>query len=420
MTNKVQSSRKTGLLQKAFGGVFSGVGELVNTLIGGPKYILLQRPRYRDRISFELVDPNEEMPWEAHWRRLENEVHELVLQRHWVKLALMLQGADTSQSSCPAGHRDRSILMNAVIESLLEGKQGAIECEALDEPRIGNEVPSELMAIYRSQPQNYGLAALAVRVIVAQNWDLRGEDYAEYVPEMSWKWIEQNTSTALALLEEAERSFPDSALLPITRLSLLPFYEDSHNCIINWFETALKADAGDTTSLAIIGNFLLPRWFGDYDRLDYVARKAASISQGQLGNAAYTLVYQSALEMEEIPLYFMDMERFAAGVDDLLRLRGNQPDIVANQLEMIWLMMFWSYPGGMSQEDREIWDEKRDAIANICSDILRRRLTAIHAPSWREGVSGALNMVSMVMQEELTRGDHIILDERGVRAVSRQ
>lgn len=405
---------KPGLISMIAGHALRGVGGLLLKLAGDGNMILLQRPKHRRRVTFDVV---EETPSERHWVALRDKVAALVLARDWMQIARLLEDADVSQSSCPAGYRDRMIAMEAFLDSLMEGRPGPWECEGLPEPRIPAEVVAELMALHEIQPQRYGLAAMAAQAMMAQCWDLRGYDYADVVPDSAWDWISRNVEKTMSLLEVELGDHAQSALLLQARLTVLPFCSDSDDLIIDWFEAALMADLGDTTCMNKIGNFLLPRWFGDYDRLEYVARRAATLSRDVMGDGAYAAIYNSALEMEPVPLYFMDAEKYASGTNDLVRLRGHCPAYVARKLEFSWLMSFWGYLGGMDDDARAQWDEKRARLYQLCGELLGRGLHAIHPSSWREGENGALNLISMMFQDALVRGDTIIVDGNGVRAI---
>lgn len=414
MSQNENLTQRPNLFNRMIGHGLMWLGDKILWLSGNRNLILLQKPRYRHRISVSII---EETASERHWRVQEQAITEMVQQRDWMKIAKRLEEADSAQSSCPLGQRDRMVIMETFLEALMAGKPGAIACEGLETPRIDGQVVAEILALHAVQPQRYGLAAMAARALIAQNWDLRGEDYADAISDGAWARIRDNHDKAMTLLDDALRAQPGSAMLAHARLLTLPFCADGREVIINWFEDAVKADPGDTYPMNVIGNFLLPHWFGDYDRLDYVARRAVSLSKDVMGDGAYAAVYASALEMEPVPLFFIDMEKYATGQKDLIRLRGYDPSNVAYHLERNWLMTFWSYLGGMDDEDRALWDTKRDQLYQLCADIMRTGLRAIHPPSWRQGEAGALNMISMIMQDDLARGAAIVVDDDGVRAV---
>ncbi|MEP6065174.1 MAG: hypothetical protein ABJ246_05015 [Paracoccaceae bacterium] len=387
-------------------------GRFLRESFGQSRGILLSSPRHRHRIQFETVDsdPSLEQLDAARMR-----MADLAHTQDWIALGEQLEEWDQTQAACVANKRFIHPGLDSAIDVLIAGRPGARRCEPLDIARIPDELIDDAMKDFKQDPNRYGLAALIVRMLFSQCWDLRGQMWADSVSDDAWDHILQKYNTALSVLDQAKIDTRKSSLLFGERQSLLYFSPEADRHIDKWFKAAVKADPGDSAPLMGMGNMMLPRWFGDYDTMETTARQAIVWTNDDMGSAAYAILYNDALSTEAVPLYFLDIELYTEAVHDLVKYRGYSPVYLPELSQFLASLSGHPYPQGMTNpEDQKIWDDNSHAVRLLSLKILEEYLPAIHPSSWINGERGALNMISHAMGQELEDGLSLKVGPRGI------
>ena len=287
--------------------------------------------------------------------------------------------------------------------------------------RIPETTLEDVIACFRADPNRYGLAGLIVSMLHAQCFDLRGQSVADDVADQAWDKIAAKYETALDILDMAQVETRNSPLLYGERMSLLYFSPEADRHIFGWFEAAVKADPGDSAPLMEMGNMMLPRWFGGYEEMERTARQASVWTKDEMGTAAYAILYNSALETEGVPLFFMETELYAEAARDLALYRGCSPVLLPGLCQFLFKISQYGYPYGMTDaEDRARWDKARHTLHMLSLKLLEDYLPAVHPDSWDDGERGARYMISLAMGQELEDGLSLIVGPRGIRGVAPQ
>lgn len=373
---------------------------------------LLTSSKHRHRVQFETVDsdPSLEQLEGARMR-----MSDLAHAQDWVAMGEQLEEWDRTNAACVANKRLIHPGLDETIDVLIAGRPGAHRCEPLDIARIPDELIDDAMKNFKQDPNRYGLAALISRMLFSQCWDLRGQMTADTISDNAWDRMSQKYETAMSVLDQAKVETRNSSLLSDERLSLLYFSSEADRHIDDWFEAVVKADPGDSAALMSMGNMMLPRWFGDYEKMETKARQATVWTSGEMGSAAYAILYNEALSTEPVPLYFLDIELYTEAVHDLVKYRGYSPVYLPELSQFLASLSTYSYPYGMTDpEDRQIWDDNSQALRLLSLQIIEDYLPAIHPPSWINGERGALNMISHAMGQELEDGLSLKVGPRGI------
>lgn len=376
--------------------------------------IWLTAPEHRHRITFEEVETTPSLRRQAEVEALARELAE---DRDWQSLAELLEEWDDARAACASNRRLTHVALYAVTRALAGGARDPYDCSPMAQTRIPENTGLELLSLAMASPRSHGMAALAATVLVHQCWDLRGQDTADMVPDSHYMRMDRMIDKAMSLLEAAGVDTRGSGMLATLRLSCLPFLGDPESMIPDWLEVAVKADPGDGEPASIIGNFMLPRWFGDYEDIEISARKVAAWSSDTMGMAGYALVYLSALEMAEEPLYFVDVDLFCTAIEDLVKHRGHSADHLPHISQTLYRLSQVHAPRGMPEDEVAQWQETTHRLYLLSLSVLEHHLTAIHAPSWQGGLNGALDMISLAMGRELEDGADLVVGPKGIAAI---
>lgn len=376
--------------------------------------ILLSSAKHRHRVQFKTVETDQSL---EQLDAARSRMFALAQAQDWVAMGEQLEEWDRTKASCIANKRLIHPGLDGAIEALIDGRPKAKRCEPLDIACIPDELVDEAIDCFKQDTSRYGLAGLIVTMLCSQCEDLRGQMWADSVSDEAWDQIGEKYYTALWILDEAKIEERNSGLLYGERQALTYFSVEGDRAIDDWFEAVVKADPGNSAPLMAMGCLMLPRWFGDYDAIETKARQAIVWTSDEMGAAAYAILYNNALEVEATPLYFLDMELYTEAVHDLVKYRGYSPVYLPELSTLLFTLSAHPYPHGMTDpEDREIWDEKCEALRLLSLKIIEDYLPAIHPPSWINGENGALTMISRAMGQELHDGLSLIVGPRGISA----
>lgn len=385
-----------------------GLGKLWGEAVADANRVWLSDSAHRHRVQFETIETTLSG---ARTRALEAEVAAYVAAQNWATLCVRIEQLAETRAVCPANQRLVHVALRAAIEALEGPDPRFNDCGPMDEPRIG---PRVVPAVIEASLGNVGGCVLAARVLLSQCWDLRGEDVIDAVPEDNWIRIEELMDQAMLLLTSVEDS--SLGIVPLTQLRFLPFLGDLDGDLLDLYEAAVKADPGDTMPADFIGNFLLPRWGVSYQRLETLARQTAAWTSKEMGMAAYTAVYASALAVEEGPLFGLDHDMLCEGIADLAKHRGYAPDHLPRLTQLLYDLSQVRPHSAMGEAEREEWQVKMNKLYLLSLSLLEDHLSAVHPDSWPEGLEGALNMISLAMEQELDGGMDLVVGPEGISA----
>lgn len=367
---------------------------------------------HRHRVHYVSLEADQSL--EQH-KDAKSIMFELATVRDWIAVGQKLAEWDRTNACCIANKRLMLSGLDGAIEALMAGQGAMRQSDPLDIARISDEVVDEAIDCFKMDTSHHGLAALIVRMLASQSRDLRCKTWAGSMSDEAWELVVEKFYTALWILDLAGIEDRNSALLFGERHSLLYISPEAVRDIFQWFETAIKSDPGNSAVLEHMGQMLLPRWFGDYNRLETVARQAVVWTDREMGTAAYAILYNAAMQVDPAPLRFVDIDLFSEAVHDLVKYRRYSPVHLPALSQRLFALSRRPYPNGMNDKaDRADWAAKREALHRLSLKILEDYLPAIHPDSWIGGEHGALEMISRAMGQELDDGLSLIVGPRGI------
>jgi hypothetical protein len=339
-------------------------------------------------------------------------VSELVEDRDWVSLAELIAEWDQTRAVCPMNRR----LIYTALECFhhcLHGSEGRRQDTLLP---AAQDAMDELGAMLESRNPHRVIAPL----------------YAHLCLEKAWGktvWARRNLGKvptkgkALEFVAEARaviEIWPDflasSPLAASLQFNMLPFDPSGPEVLASAYKRRVVLDPGDLAVHYAAGRFLLPQWLGTYDRLELLGRQAVAWTQEISGAAAYAALYLGALDHDVRPVLTLDKELFSEGVEDLLIYRGRDPSHVPIVLQPLWNIANLPIPGGLSTAEKASWEDRKERIAELTLEMARCHLTAVHPGAWEGGPAKAMELMSIAMQDELSKGLAICVDETGIHA----
>lgn len=379
--------------------------------------ISLNAPEHAHRIRFEPVVSTPSLDMHNDIAAMARELGE---DHDWVMLGELLEEWDQTRAVCGINRR----LIHTAIWEVLEGLNTRTMDTKTISPvlraRISDETVAEVERCAQDNPQLYTLSALAAQMRLAQAWDYRGEDLPQSVSLAGWRKIERAVAMAEANLNRCDAKELGSSFVAMVRFNLVPFQENAADRILDAYKDWVCLDPGDLMPHVRIGTFMLPRWFGDLERLEKTALQAVAWTDHKIDATAYAAIYCSAMTQDDAPMLYMDMDLFAEGIEDLISYRMRDPAHVPHTVQDLWRFSNRPPRLGASAEERQEWVARTDRIAAMAKSCVMRHLTAIHAPSWRGGQKAALDIISASAQEALLAGDNLVLSKRGVTPVTPQ
>lgn len=210
-----------------------------------------------------------------------------------------------------------------------------------------------------------------------------------------------------ALFEAAERLLDAfdpieqmSPLLAATRYLLVRGIEDGGALCRDWFEDWCDLDPEDAMAHATHAVHMLPGWFGSLTAFEKAARRAATMTHGATGKAAYAIFHLSAAETLGVLLPALDLELFIEGLGDYQTATGCQhrANVAANVLTELVRSYLQVGPAANYQLTKT-----RTAL----SDVLWNRLHEVHLDTWDHGADGLAFALCEVFGPALKRGARI-------------
>lgn len=383
--------------------------------------------RPEDVLSIPVLEDN---PEASARYKAQNRGQFLARQDRWDDLTGEVRRADQTRAKTPGGmpiadlllYGARADAVSAVEHALIDGTppKGA---PLLD----GISAFEELREEYPDDPY--------ITLIVAQThidlaWAWRGAGWEATIPKPNRRAYIAHMERAQALLATYEGSTLGSPALAAARCTLtagLPrsLAKDDRR-LADQYEVLIDLDPGNQRHMRAMGNHMLPRWSGSYDRLELEARRTAGRTHDIWGHGGYTWVYFDAIAVDDEACAQVDVEFFIDGLRDIIRLRPDQE--MANLLASYCAVAIHHGLGANEQADLN-----RIQIAACAKWLIREHLTEVYPLIWAHAAEGfdnntrvtsvsrfaargkadALHAITEHFQDEIEAGRRIIFTPRG-------
>ncbi|GFE63274.1 hypothetical protein [Litoreibacter roseus] len=362
------------------------------------------------RIVFETVDTTPDLTQQV---QITARVAEMVRAEDWIGLAKQLADWDQARAATPAGIRLTEIALRAAGYAAAGRALPTPYTEPVA-PAVPHHIADLLDAMAMKQPQLYGLTALAAAFRIYQGWSIRGKRAAEDVPHADWTRMAEAFNRAEWVLAPLDPILLNAPLLAALRFETLICHDDPRRYLHRYYEDWVELDPGDQRAHSKMAWLLSPLWYGSFDELDALARRAVEATQTTTGTAAYASIYRKTMTCAGEMIFRLDTALLESAVFDLIDHRGSDPAFVARLLKELRGMERPTLPRGLSKLQKDIVKKKAQRVRQIRTRIIRERLSAIHPASWPGGTAAALTAISDAMQPELRRGCQLQMSSDGI------
>ncbi len=390
----------------------------IRKVLFSPNLKSLSEPEFADQITYTTTDAS---PMQDRHAEVKELVAELVEDCDWSSLSDLIEEWDQNRTKCPSGYALAPIAANHVV-ALLAGDDGLEDedCRPMAQSKIASQLVDKFEFLAASRHERYPLAALAVLLRLRQAWDLRGGGFADSVPDAAWPQIDAHYEKAAWLLDTHDPVERNSPLLAEVRFALCDHMDSDEvaSKLHIFYDDWAGLDLADQTSSEHYAFKLLPRWYGTYDALEVAARAAAGRAQTLIGNVPYAAFYLATAPRDDGALYHMDMDLFADGMRDLMKLRGPDPAFLPRMImTVLELANDCNHIAGerrMPKTIRATISDKEATLKDLARELARKHLTSIHPSAWPYGTEGALDVISELFQDELVAGATFAIDADGL------
>jgi len=300
----------------------------------------------------------------------------------WRRIGQRLSRLDGTHAALPSGERVAPALGRALFRHLA----GPAICAAIDR---GQSVPPEdlpdslLTPLLRvlEQPQiDPTLHFLAAQFYLEMGWARHGDDYADFSADGALSSAEEKFRAASAVLDKIAARAPHSGYFAEidyrTRAASGTTEEELTRAAIRWSRT----DPSSLVPYTTHGLHLLPRWYGQDSSLRDYADRSWSKTHEQLGAAAYSAIYLSAIESDLEAAMTMNHEVFREGLIDMMQ-ECEDPDLTCNAiLRTLWDVSSEAYTD-VGREPKAMREMRHRMRALFC-DLARTTLGPVMPDVW--------------------------------------
>ena len=375
------------------------------------KQVLLSSPKHQHRFTFKDRVASPELDRKAEVQEL---VCELTMDEDWISLAELVEEWDQNRSNCPSKYRLIHYALDAIRETLTTNNQRTPQPDQTS--NIPDAILQDLETAALAVPDQYALKAICTQLRIDQGWKSCEGKSAATIGDADREPMHQAFAKASALVSDLDASLLNSPLVALVKFRSVVCHSDAEIRILPLYEELVRLDPFDLVPHSELGMYMLPHMFGTYETLEIEARKSAASTHEHIGQAAYSAAYFLALRDDPLSIVHLDTELFGEGIDDLVRLRGNDPVFVANLVQSLQRIADNIPTARINPEMKAELRSKSKLTSRLANRILRDHLTGIHADSWKGGTKSAVEMISRACQRELKNGAHFKLDLNGLVA----
>ena len=332
-------------------------------------------------------------PESIEWQCIRDDHAAIAGRGDWLDALEALRFADQERTMASGGRRVALLISEGIRAELIRVVQARDLAGAETELR-------RFEAVFEMFPENIAAAHLLAQAQIDLGTlarDLGGEGPSQ---RELWAKATRWFADAEALLDEFDPIEQMSPLLAATRYQLVRGVEDGARLCRDWFEDWCDLDPEDAMAHATHALFMLPGWFGSLIGFEREARRAATITHGATGKAAYAVFHLTAAEVLGDLMPTLDIGLFVEALADYQAATGCQhrANVAANVL--VALVQTYHQAGPQAQ-----WhlSKARSAL----SDVLWNRLHEVHLDRWTLGADGLAMALGEVFGPALTRGARI-------------
>lgn len=321
----------------------------------------------------------------------------LARQERWDCLSTMIKEADATRSKSLSGTSITELLLfggradvvAAADHALMDGRpaQGSHFLAGIED--------MELMLT--EHPDDYALALIVAHMHIDIAWAWRGHGAMADLAEENRQAIKSHFARAEVILDGFCAYENDSPALSAARCALLPGQDHPGDRMADDFEDLIDMDPKNPRHMRALGNYLLPQWFGDYQKLDLEARRTAARTFDVWGAGGYAWVWFDAILTDPACLEHMDTEYFLDGIADILARQSDQKtaNLLAAQLYCAWQASRENY------REAGVLGTQAAELRRGFETIIHKHLREVHPLVWGHAEFGFDNRHRSISLERL-------------------
>ncbi len=353
---------------------------------------------FRDLLGRLQIPVNASTPDQVESEKVRDRGQFLARQERWEELEDLIRTHDQNRATTATGtplaelmlFGARSDVVRAAEHALLHGR-----------PAEGADFFSGVEALeylLDEYPDSYPMALIVAHMHIDIGWAWRGAAAKDDVRDVNRDAFQAHFDRASDILKRYCPKEHFSPALSAARCALLPGEMQPLNTLCTEFESLIALDPLNPRHMRALGNYLLPRWYGDFDQLDLQARRVAAQTYDIWGAGAYAWVWFDALLVDPSGLEMMEVEYFIDGVTDALQRRGDQHS--AN-LMAAHLYRSWQHARSHYGEDG-LREDLPPALRSGFDMVVREHLREIHPLIWGHAEIGFENTSRVISKERLS------------------
>ncbi|SHH81550.1 hypothetical protein [Marivita hallyeonensis] len=314
----------------------------------------------------------------------------LARQDAWGTLGDRIRTADAERALTPGGVPEAEILSEGARADAVTAATRAVN--AGDE--LGaSAIMNDMQLVLEETDGDHGVAYVVAMANIDIGWAWRGEGWRQDIPAAHRAAFFRHFKTASDLVDRFDAFELDSPMLAAVRCALLSAETRPRARASDDYEDLIDLAPGVGKYMRALGNHMLPRWFGSYQRLDHEARRTMERTEDVWGSGAYAWTYLDALTVDGEAYALLDADLFCQGLRDIL----------ARQTDQHTANVFAAYTGTVL-EPEGVNVEARAQIADCFDWIVTDHLREVHPRVWyaAKGVWAS----RLDDQDRLTKGRH--------------
>ncbi len=289
-------------------------------------------------------------------------------QDAWGTLGERIRSADAARSLTPGGVPEAEILAEGARADAVTAASRAV---LLHDELGAASIMNEMQLVLEETPQDHAVAYVIAMAHVDIGWAWRGEGWRQDIPAAHRAAFFRHFRSAASLIDPYDAFELDSPMLASVRCALLAAETQPRTRASDDYEDLIDLAPGVAKYMRALGNHMLPRWFGSYERLDHEARRTMERTADVWGSGGYAWTYFDALTVDDEAFALLDGDLFCRGLCDILDRRSDQHTVNS----------FAAYTG-TALEPEGVNLQARARIADCFDWIVTDHLREVHPRIW--------------------------------------
>ncbi|MFP7673509.1 hypothetical protein ACG74X_09155 [Marivita sp. S0852] len=292
----------------------------------------------------------------------------LARQDAWGTLGARIRTSDTARKMTPGGVPEAELLAEGARADVITAANRAVN--AGDDANV-TRILEDMALVFDETAEDHAVAYVIAMAHIDIGWAWRGEGWRQDIPAANRAAFFRHFKCANDLIDRFDPFEHDSPMLAAVRCALLSAETRPRTRACDDYEDLIDLAPSAAKYMRALGNHMLPRWFGSFERLEHEAMRTMERTQDVWGTGGYTWTYLDALSVDNDAFDLLNADLFCQGIRDILDRQNDQHSV----------NVFAAFTGSALEPD----GVNQDARAKIsgCFDwIVQDHLREIHPRVW--------------------------------------